>query len=162
MNTSTATRTRRPRRRSRALLAGAISAAVLTTAACSPGSSDSSTGALGDPDVGDITYWFWGESDIPGIDKWMKSRVAAYEKLHPKVNVNVVSQSSDSLIGSFRLAAQSKSGPDIATQWATMPTLTPYWNKAVTPISDLVPESETSQWLNTSENVADGKVVAMP
>jgi raffinose/stachyose/melibiose transport system substrate-binding protein len=149
------------RRVSNRLLAGAVTAALLTTAACTPGSS-SSSGSNGKADAGNITYWFWGESDIPGIDKWMQSMATAYEKLHPKVHIKIVSQSSDALIGSFRLAAQSHSGPDVDSQWATLPTLTPYWNGAVTPISDLVPKSETSQWVNTSENEADGKIVAMP
>lgn len=111
---------------------------------------------------GAITYWFWGESDIPGIDKWMQKMVTKYQSLHPKVSVNVVPQSSDTLIGAFNLAAQSKSGPDIGTQWATLPTLTPYWNGSVTPISDLVPQSETKHWLNTSENTVGDKIVAMP
>jgi raffinose/stachyose/melibiose transport system substrate-binding protein len=144
------------------LLTGAVAAALMTTAACSPGAGSSSSGSAGKADAGNITYWFWGESDIPGIDNWMKSMASSYEKLHPKVHIKIVSQSSDALIGGFRLAAQSHSGPDIDTQWATLPTLTPYWNGAVTPISDFVPKKETSQWVNTSENVADGKIVAMP
>ncbi|MBW4023104.1 MAG: extracellular solute-binding protein [Proteobacteria bacterium] len=112
--------------------------------------------------AGNITYWFWGESDIPGIDKWMTGRVAAYEKLHPDVKINVVPQSTDTLIGAFRLAAQSKSGPDIDSQWATLPTLTPYWNGAAVPISDYVPSSETANWVDTNENTVGGKIIAMP
>src|SRR6187402_2967331 len=59
-----------------------------------------------------LTFWFWGESDVPGIDKWLAGAVQNYEKLNPKVSLNIVPQSSDTLIGAFRLAAQSKSGPD--------------------------------------------------
>ena len=132
----------------------------------SQGSNTGSTTASGAKDAanyeGEVTYWFWGESDIPGIDKWMNDMVAKYQNLHPKVKINIVPQSSDTLIGAFNLAAQSKSGPDVDTQWATLPTLTPYWNGNVTPISDLVPASETKHWLNTSENTVGGKIVAMP
>jgi multiple sugar transport system substrate-binding protein len=109
-----------------------------------------------------ITYWWWGESDIPGIDKWMGGMVAAYEKQHPEMKISIVPQSTDTLIGAFRLAAQGHSGPDIDTQWATLPTLTPYWNKAAVAISDYVPGGETGQWINTAENVVDGKIVAIP
>lgn len=144
------------------VVVGSAAAALLATAACGTGKTSASTGSNGQADAGNITYWFWGESDIPGIDKWMKSMAAKYEQLHPKVHINIVSQSSDALIGGFRLAAQSHSGPDMDTQWATLPTLTPYWNGAVTPVSDFVPSSETSQWLNTDENAADKKLVAMP
>ncbi len=109
-----------------------------------------------------ITYWWWGESDIPGIDKWMHGMADAYEKSHPNVHLNIVPQSTDTLIGAFRLAAQSHSGPDIDTQWATLPTLAPYWNKAAVAISDYVQASETGEWVNTSENTDGGKIVAAP
>lgn len=109
-----------------------------------------------------LTFWFWGESDVPGIDKWLAGAVKTYETLNPKVSLDIVPQSSDTLIGAFRLAAQSKSGPDMDTQWATLPTLTPYWTGAAVPISDYVPAAETSQWLNTNENVAGDKIIAMP
>lgn len=157
----------RPRGRSRgklSVVAGAVVAALLAgaTACGGTGPGSGSSGAAGQPYAGNITYWFWGESDIPGIDHWMQGMAAAYQKLHPKVHISIVPQSSDTLIGGFRVAAQSHSGPDVDTQWATLPTLTPYWDKAVTPISDYIPRSETSQWINTSENTADGKIVAMP
>ena len=40
--------------------------------------------------------------------------------------------------------------------------LTQVWGGAVTAISDLVPQDEIANWLNTSENTYDGKVWAMP
>ena len=120
--------------------------------------------ATGDGEAykGDFTYWLWGEGDLPGMDNWMASRVAEYTKLHPEVSINIVSQSTDTLTGAFRLAAQSRSGPDIATQWATLPTLTPYWNGSAVAISDYIPASETDNWINTSENTVDGKIISMP
>ena len=69
MHTPTSTGARPRRRLARALLAGAVGMTLLATAACSSGSSANTAGATGDPNAGDITYWFWGESDIPGMDK---------------------------------------------------------------------------------------------
>lgn len=109
-----------------------------------------------------ITYWFWGESDIPGITKWMTQRIALYEKLNPNVTVSLVPQSNTTIIPSFTLASQNKSGPDIDTQWATLPTLLPALSGDVTPISDYLPASDTSHWLSTNENTYDGKIYAMP
>jgi raffinose/stachyose/melibiose transport system substrate-binding protein len=109
-----------------------------------------------------ITYWFWGESDIPGITKWMQQRIATYEKLNPNVTVTLVPQSNTTIIPSFTLAAQSKTGPDIDTQWATLPTLLPALDGAVAPISDYLPKSDTSHLLNTNENTYKGKIYAMP
>lgn len=143
-------------------LGAALFANTLTIASPDCARAQNAASAGGQAYTGKITYWFWGESDIPGIDKWMSSMVSAYGKLHPKVTINLVPQASDTLIGAFRLAAQSRSGPDIDTQWATLPTLTPYWNKVAVAISDYVPASETSQWLETSENTEGGKIIAMP
>jgi raffinose/stachyose/melibiose transport system substrate-binding protein len=73
-----------------------------------------------------------------------------------------VPQATDTLIGAFKTAAQTKKGPDIATQWATLPTLTPAWTGASVPISDYVPKSEIANWINTDENMSQGKLWAMP
>ena len=146
----------------RVALGAALMATSFLVATPDSAKAQNAAPAGGQAYSGKVTYWFWGESDIPGIDKWMTSMVSAYEKLHPAAKINVVPQSSDTLIGAFRLAAQSRSGPDIETQWATLPTLTPYWDKAAVAISDYVPASETSQWLETSENTEGGKIVAMP
>ena len=115
-----------------------------------------------DPNNASLTYWYWGESDAPGANDWLKKEVAAYEKAHPKVKIKIVIQSTDTLTSAFTTAAQTKSGPDIATQWATLPVLTPAWNGSSVPISDYVPASETKNWIGTSENMSGGKLWAMP
>lgn len=109
-----------------------------------------------------LTYWSWGESDIPGYDKWLAAEVAKYEKAHPNITINVVAQNTDTLTGAFQSAAQTHSGPDIATLWATIPVLTQAWGDYIVPISDYVSKSELKHWLNTSENTYSGKVWGMP
>jgi raffinose/stachyose/melibiose transport system substrate-binding protein len=115
-----------------------------------------------DPNNASLTYWYWGEDDAPGANGWLKQMVAVYEKAHPKVKVTVVTQSTDTLTSAFTTAAQTKSGPDIATQWATLPVLTPAWNGATVPISDYVPAGEIKNWIGTGENMSGGKLWAMP
>ncbi len=145
-------------------LAAASCLAVLVTGctASSPPSGGSSSGGGGNPEKANLTYWYWGESDAPGANDWMKARIADYEKQHSGVKINLVPQSTDTLIGSFTTAAQTKSGPDIATQWATIPVLSQVWNGAVAPLSDYVPASQRSQWIGTQENTDKGKLWAMP
>jgi raffinose/stachyose/melibiose transport system substrate-binding protein len=137
-------------------------AGLWALAGCGGGGQASSGAAKDNPYEGKVVYWFWAESDVPGANKWMAGRIQKYEQLHPKVQIQLVPQSSDTLQGAFQTAAQSKSGPDIATQWATLPTLTPAWEGQAVPISDYVPKSETDNWLNTSENTYQGKIWAMP
>jgi raffinose/stachyose/melibiose transport system substrate-binding protein len=157
----------RPSFRLRRLLIGA--ALIVVVAAALAGSANSSGGGLSaaakatdNPYEGTMTYWYWAESDAPGANKWMHSMIAKYEKLHPKVHIKLVPQGDATLIGAFNATAATKSGPDIATQWATLPTLTPAWNGAIAPISDYVPKSEWSHWIDTQENMWDGKLWAMP
>lgn len=115
-----------------------------------------------DPDNANLTYWYWAESDAPGANDWMQARIDEYEALYPGVTIDLVLQSTDTLIGAFMTAAQTGSGPDIATQWAGIFTLSQAWAGAITPISDLVPEDERSDWINVAENTYDGKLWAMP
>jgi raffinose/stachyose/melibiose transport system substrate-binding protein len=132
-------------------------AAFATTAA-----SQQTRPVADDPNNATLTYWYWGEPDAPGANAWLKKEVAVYEKAHPKVKIKIVIQSTDTLISAFTTVAQTKSGPDIATQWATLPVLTPAWNGWSVPISDYVPASETKNWIGTAENMSGGKLWAMP
>ena len=109
-----------------------------------------------------LTFWWWAESDAPGANKWMEETVGLYETENPNIKVDVIPQSTSTLISAFTTAAMSKSGPDIASQWATIPVLSQVWSGAVLPISDYVSEEEMSHWLNTNENLYDGKVWAAP
>ena len=111
---------------------------------------------------GKLTFWYWAESDAPGANDWMNETVEAYKEKKPDLEINVVPQSTDTLISSFQAAASAGQGPDIASQWATGPVLAQVWQDAVVPISDYVPQEEIDQWLNTNENVYNGKLWAMP
>ena len=137
-------------------------AVVLSAAVFVAGAASKTAKSGDDPNNASLTYWYWAESDAPGANNWLKGQVALYEKSHPKVKIKVVTQSTDTLTSAFTTAAQTKSGPDIATQWATLPTLTPAWAGATVPISDYVPKSEWKNWISTSENMWQGKLWAMP
>jgi raffinose/stachyose/melibiose transport system substrate-binding protein len=141
-----------------------LGAAIVVSAAVFAASAASKTSRTtgDDPNNAKLTYWYWAESDAPGANAWLKKEAASYEKAHPKVKISIVIQSTDTLTSAFTTASQTKSGPDIATQWATLPTLTPAWNGSTVPISDYVPASETKNWISTAENMWQGKLWAMP
>ena len=149
-----------PRRK--VVLALGAALAVAAAAFASSAASKPARVTADDPNNANLTYWYWGEDDAPGANGWLKKEVALYEKAHPKVKITVVTQSTDTLTSAFTTAAQTRSGPDIATQWATLPVLTPAWNGASVPISDYVPASEIKNWIGTSENLSGGKLWAMP
>ena len=116
----------------------------------------SQAAAPGDEKV-ELTFWYWAESDAPGADAWMTETVEAYKEVKPNVTVNVVPQSTDTLISAFQAAVTAKSGPDIASQWATGPVLGFVWQDALVPVSDYVAQDEMKNWLNVDENKYDGK-----
>ena len=117
--------------RTRVVVAVGAAVALGVAAFASTAASQTARPAADDPNNASLTYWYWGEDDAPGANGWLKKEVAAYEKAHPKVKISVVTQSTDTLTSAFTTAAQTKSGPDIATQWATLPVLTPAWNGCV-------------------------------
>jgi raffinose/stachyose/melibiose transport system substrate-binding protein len=143
-------------------IAAAVAVAAAGCTASSPSGGGGASGGAGNAEKANLTYWYWGESDAPGANNWMKARIADYQKLHPGVKIKLVPQSTDTLIGAFTTAAQTKSGPDIATQWATIPVLSQAWAGAVAPVSDYVPENQRSQWIGTQENTDKGKLYAVP
>ena len=109
-----------------------------------------------------LTYYWWAESDVPGADNWMHQTIALFEKAHPNIRIKLDIQSNDTLQSNFAAAAVAHSGPDIATQWATMPVLSQAWSGAIVPLNGLIPASEMKHWVGTAENAYGGKVWGMP
>jgi raffinose/stachyose/melibiose transport system substrate-binding protein len=109
-----------------------------------------------------LTYWWWAESDVPGADKWMQQTIALFQKAHPTIQIKLDIQSTDALISNFQAAAAAHKGPDLATQWATIPVLSQAWANAIASLSDYVPKSEIAHWVSTAENVYAGKVWGAP
>jgi multiple sugar transport system substrate-binding protein len=109
-----------------------------------------------------LTYWWWGESNVTGADKWMRQTIALFQKAHPNIQIKLDIQGDDNLVSNFQAAAAARSGPDLATQWATIPVLSQAWAGAIVPLDDYIPKSEMKHWVSTFENVDAGKVWAMP
>jgi raffinose/stachyose/melibiose transport system substrate-binding protein len=147
---------------SKHVLGGLVAVLAVATAVFATSASSRTARVSDDPNNANLTYWYWAESDAPGANGWIKKEVALYEKAHPKVKISIVLQSTATLISAFTTTAQTHSGPDIATQWATLPVLTPAWNGDSVPISNYVRASETKNWIGTGENMSGGKLWAMP
>lgn len=136
---------------------------VLALTACSGGSGTTTTSHKEFP-KGDVTLtlWWWGQQEAPGADKYIEKTIAAYEQKRPNVKINAVLQTTDGLIPSFQAAASSKSGPDLEYFWGGTNALTPAWNDQILPVSDYIPQSELSHYLNAEEETFNGKVWTAP
>jgi raffinose/stachyose/melibiose transport system substrate-binding protein len=109
-----------------------------------------------------LNFWFWGESNVTGANKWMKETIGLFEKAHPTIQVNLDVQGDDNLVSNFQAAAAAHGGPDLASQWATIPVLQQAWAGSIVPLSNYIPQSEIKHWVGTGENVYAGKVWGMP
>lgn len=91
-----------------------------------------------------------------------KDLAKAYEKLHPNVTINVVSEPADNYFALLQAAAISGNGPDIAVMWTGQFTLQD--KSYLVNLKGLVPASALSkmqglQWSSDKFNAANGTYV---
>jgi ABC-type glycerol-3-phosphate transport system substrate-binding protein len=141
------------------LMAGAV-------AGCGGSSSGGSSSGGGAPSSSGgpvhLVMWWWGDQEAAGLKGFVADSVAKYEASHPNVTIDTVLQSTDNLLPNFAAAAKAKNGPDIEYRWGGIWSLTDVWEENLAPVSDYLPESETSHYLNASEDTYDGKLWTAP
>lgn len=76
-----------------------------------------STSAARQSRQGTVTLTLWHNYGGNAKASATKALVAAYEKLHPNIRINVVSQPPDNYFALLKAAAISHTGPDISNQW---------------------------------------------
>jgi raffinose/stachyose/melibiose transport system substrate-binding protein len=105
-----------------------------------------------------IPILWWGETEAPGSQKWLKNVEAAYSKLHPNVTFQNSLESTDGYLPALTAAETAKKGPVITYLWGGSYTMDAVWKGAIVPISDLVGMSEAKHYLNHDEATWDGKI----
>ncbi len=164
------------KRRPAAWLAATAVVAALALSACGSSSSSGNAGSGGSGSSSNLyptgksmpkgpvnlTIWWWGEQEAHGASTWLAQTVAGYEHLHPNVHIKTVLQTTDSLVPAFDTAAAAGKGPDIQYFWGGIYSLEPAWKGYTRPISDYVPASEYSHYLNRQEDTYQGKVWTAP
>jgi raffinose/stachyose/melibiose transport system substrate-binding protein len=109
-----------------------------------------------------ITVWWFGETEAPGAEKWLKESADLYTKAHPNVTFDLVLQNIDNYIPAFKAAAAAKEGPDIQYFWAGVYTLEEAWAGNIVPISDYVDPAELAHWGDKGNRLYNGKIWSMP
>ena len=112
----------------------------------------------------DLTVWWWGEQEAPGLQRWIQETVRRYKAEHPDVEIATVLQATESLYPSFASAGQARQGPDIQYMWGGVSTMQFVWRGYVHPVSDLLGEDELSHIFpsNLRETAFKGKVYGLP
>ena len=109
-----------------------------------------------------INFWFWGESNVTGANKWMKETIGLFEKAHPNIQVNLDVQGDDNLVSNFQAAAAAHGGPIKPPSGRPFRYCSKPGPEVIVPLSDYIPRSEIKHWVGTGENVYAGKVWGMP
>jgi ABC-type glycerol-3-phosphate transport system substrate-binding protein len=139
------------------LAAGAAAVALLATAC---GSSGGGTGTAASP----ITLTIWHNYGTEQNATALQNLAKAFHKLHPNINVDVVSQPADNYFAQLQAAAVSKDGPDLAVMWTGLFTLQ-YKSflvnlKGKVPAADLARvDPNALKWTSDGFNAANGPYV---
>jgi multiple sugar transport system substrate-binding protein len=133
--------------------------AVAGALALSPAHQALADGLGSDYDVSkagdqELTLWWLGNQEVPGIEPWLADSVAAYEKLHPNIKIKTVVQAVDTYNTQQKTACKAGSGPDIWYNWGGTWSLELAWqgclvpNEEVLSADDLkgVPSIEGTRW----------------
>jgi raffinose/stachyose/melibiose transport system substrate-binding protein len=112
----------------------------------------------------DLTFWWWGEQEAPGLQKWVNETIGMYQSQHPNIRVKAVLQATESLMPGFTSAGVAKKGADVQYMWGGVSTMQYVWRGFVTPVSDLLSKDELSHISPGSlrETAYKGKVYGLP
>jgi raffinose/stachyose/melibiose transport system substrate-binding protein len=105
-----------------------------------------------------IDVWWWGETEAPGSEEWLKAAQAAYSAEHPNVTFTNNLLSTDALLPTYEAAGQAKEGPTIMYLWGGIYTMDAVWKGWIVPISDYVGMDEAAHYINNAEATWDGKI----
>ena len=133
---------------------------LLVATACTKSTTSSSPTTSEPTGPITLTMWYWGQQEAAGLDKFVADSTAAYHAAHPNVTINAVLQSTDNLMPNFAAAAKAKKGPDIEYRWGGIWALGDAWDGNLAPVSDYIPASEYSHYLNRAEDTFGGKLWA--
>ncbi len=139
-------------------LVAAAAVVALLAAAC--GSSGGSSGTASSP----ITLTIWHNYGTEQNATALQNLAKAFEKLHPNIKVDVVSQDASNYFAQLQAAAISKTGPDLAVMWTGLFTLQ-YKDflvnlKGKIPAADLARvDPNALKWTSTGFNAANGPYV---
>jgi raffinose/stachyose/melibiose transport system substrate-binding protein len=142
-------------------MAAATAAVALLAAGCSSSGGGGSGGGTAASPV-TITIWhnYGTEQNATALNNLAK----AFEKLHPNIKVNVISQDASNYFAQLQTAAISKNGPDLAVMWTGLFTL--QYKSFLTNLKGEIPAADLARvdpnalkWTSNGFNPANGPYV---
>src|SRR5450759_1628222 len=139
-------------------MVAAAAVAALLAAAC--GSSGGGSGTASSP----ITLTIWHNYGTEQNATALQNLAKAFEKLHPNITVNVVSQDASNYFAQLQAAAISRNGPDLAVMWTGLFTL--QYKDFLVNLQGKIPAADLARvdpnalkWTSNGFNAANGTYV---
>jgi raffinose/stachyose/melibiose transport system substrate-binding protein len=140
-------------------MAAATAAVALLAAGCS-----SSGGSGGGTAASPVTITIWHNYGTEQNATALNNLAKAFEKLHPNIKVNVISQDASNYFAQLQTAAISKNGPDLAVMWTGLFTL--QYKSFLTNLKGEIPAADLARvdpnalkWTSNGFNPANGPYV---
>lgn len=103
-----------------------------------------------------LTMWWWGEQDSPGLDAWLKETVTLFEEKYPNIKVETSLQATDLVLTQFPNAAAAGTGPDIGFAWDGVYFIPWVWLNYVEPMDNWFSQEELNNNVTQKHSVFDG------
>lgn len=138
------------------------------TTAASGGETQAAGSGLGSEfDVaaaGDVTVklWWLGDLEVPGIEAWMDTTIAAFEAKYPNVKVEATTYDTNTWVQTQQTACQSKTGPDLWYNWSGSWSLELSWKGCTVPNEEVLAPSDIEANPSTQETLWQGKTWDFP
>jgi raffinose/stachyose/melibiose transport system substrate-binding protein len=91
----------------------------------------------GDGVTRQLDMWWWGEQELPGLQAYVTSSVAAYEEATGNT-IQTTLQDTDVVISQFQTAAAANSAPDLQYLWNGIYHMESAWLGYLEPLNGLV------------------------
>ena len=99
-----------------------------------PGTRAAAPTAGGGQVTGEMDFW-WNPSveSADAMGKWMTSTISDFQKANPGTTINSVTQPAEQMVGNFRTACQSQSGPSLDHQYSGPYTMQFVYENCIAP-----------------------------
>jgi raffinose/stachyose/melibiose transport system substrate-binding protein len=108
----------------------------------------------------DLTVWWWGEQEAPGLEGWVNDMVAKF-KTETGNTISPTLQDTTVVISEFQTASAAKDAPDMQFFWNGLYHMESVWLGYVEPLEGLIPAEEIAATQPTNMSVYDGKTYRM-
>lgn len=94
------------------------------------------------PEPVELVFWWWGEQEAVGLEKWLDKTVELFEAEYPHITVETVLQATENVIDGFITASAAGTPPDLQYFWNGIYHQAQVWLGYIEPLDDWIPADE--------------------